>query len=455
MSLRLRLTLIYTTLLGSVLLLFGSLVYGLASVILLNRVDQTLNATADQLIATLRIDSSGIFDPRSVASYQASENLLIQVWGNDQRLQISRPTGWKTPLDAGNRFKGEVSLASVITDGEHLRVLTIPLESVRGPAGIMQVGINISLLDLIQKTLSTILVVLTLGGMLIASLVTWIMTSRVLEPLATMTRVATQITRADDLSRRIPMKPRGNDDEISKLIVAFNHTLERLENLFSSQQHFLGDVSHELRTPLTVIKGNIGLMRKFGEADEESLSSIESEVDRLTRLVGDLLLINQAESGTLPLDLAPVELDTVLFEVLQQMRVLAGEKVHLKLVEIDQARINADRDRIKQVFLNLIGNAIQYTPAGGAVEIRMKKSENSVTVSISDNGPGISAEDLPHIFERFYRGEKSRKRDRSTGFGLGLSIAQIIVKKHDGTIEATSAAGKGTTFTIQFPLLAD
>lgn len=454
MSLRLRLTLLYTMLLGSVLLLFGSLVYGLASITLINKVDQSLNSTAEELLNTLMIDPSGIFDPRSVANFQASENLLIQVWGNDQRLQISRPTGWKTPLDAANRFKGEVSLASVTTDGQHLRVLTVPLESVRGPAGIMQLGINISLLDLIQQALSTILVTLTLVGMLVSSLVTWFMTSKALEPLATMTRVATQITKADDLSRRIPME-RRTDDEISKLISAFNHTLERLENLFTSQQHFLGDVSHELRTPLTVIKGNIGLMRKLGEADEESLSSIESEVDRLTRLVGDLLLINQAESGTLPLDLSPVELDSVLFEVFQQMRVIAGEKVKLNLVEIDQARISADRDRIKQVFLNLIGNALQYTPSGGTVEIRMKKEEKTVVVSISDNGPGIPAADLPHIFERFYRAEKSRKRSHQTGFGLGLSIAQIIVKKHDGTIDVASTEGKGTTFTVRFPLMEE
>lgn len=455
MSLRLRLTLLYSTLLGSVLLLFGGLIYGLASVALMTKIDQTLTTTADQLVNVLKIDSSGIFDPRSIAGFEVSENLLIQVWGNDQRLQISRPTGWKTPLDVSNRFKGEASLASVTTEGQHLRVLTVPLESVRSPAGVMQIGINLSLLDLLEDTLSTILVVLTLAGMLVSSLFTWLMTSTVLEPLSTMTHVVTQITRSGDLSRRIPVKNKRSDNEINKLVTAFNQTLERLENLFTSQQHFLGDVSHELRTPLTVIKGNIGLMRKLGEADEESLSSIESEVDRLTRLVGDLLLINQAESGTLPLDLSPVELDGLLFEVFQQMHVIAGEKINLKLLEIDQAKINADRDRIKQVFLNLIGNAIQYTPAGGTVEIRMKREEECAMVSISDSGPGIPAEDLPRIFERFYRGEKSRKRSHSTGFGLGLSIAQIIVKKHEGTIDVTSVEGKGTTFTVRFPLLKE
>ena len=452
MSLRLRLILLYTTLLGSVLLLFGGLVYGLTNVILVNQVDQSLTTTAEDLLKVLKIDPSGIFDPRSISSFQPTENLLLQVWGNDQRLQISRPTGWKTPLDVQNRLTGATSLASVYVDGQHLRVITIPIESVRGPAGVMQIGINLSLLDLIQNTLATILVILTVAAMVISGLMTWIFTARVMKPLATMTRVATQITNADDLSRRIPQESPMND-EVGKLVTAFNQTLERLERLFSSQQRFLGDVSHELRTPLTVIKGNIGLIRRMGKADEESLSSVESEVDRLSRLVGDLLLINQAESGMLPLNLDRVQLDDLLLEVLQQMHVLAGDKIRLKLTEIDQVQISADRDRIKQVFLNLISNAIQYTPAGSTVEVGMRRKDHMVEVTISDNGPGILAEDLPHIFDRLYRGEKSRNRKNSTGAGLGLSIARYIVLKHAGTIEVASQEGKGTTFTVLLPIL--
>lgn len=452
MSLRLRLILLYTTLLGSVLLLFGGLVYGLTSIILLNQVDQTLTVTAEQLLQVLKIDPSGIFDPRSVSAFQPSENLLVQVWGNDQRLQITRPPGFNTPLDVQNRLAGETTIGSSYVDGQHLRVLTVPLESVRGPAGVLQIGINLSLLDLIQNTLSTILILLTIVAMLLSSVLTWIFTGRLMKPLATMTRVATRITNADDLSRRIPVE-RQTNDEVGKLLAAFNQTLERLERLFSSQQRFLGDVSHELRTPLTVIKGNIGLIRHMGTADKESLDSIESEVDRLSRLVGDLLLINQAESGMLPLNLEKVQLDDLLLEVLQQMHVLAGEKIHLKLTEIDQVQISADRDRIKQVFLNLISNAIQYTPAGSTIEVGMRRKDHLVQVAISDNGPGISSEDLPHIFDRFYRGEKSRQRSNTTGAGLGLSIARYIVLKHGGTIEAASEEGKGTTFTVTLPTL--
>jgi two-component system, OmpR family, sensor kinase len=235
------------------------------------------------------------------------------------------------------------------------------------------------------------------------------------------------------------------------LIEAFNATLERLEQLFNMQRRFLADVSHELRTPLTVIKGNVGLVRKYG-VDEESLSSIENEVDRLTRMVGDLLLLAQAEAGAVPFDMATVQLDTILLEVFQQMHVLAGERVRLQLTEIDQIPVNGDHDRLKQVLVNLVGNAIQYTPPGGQVTLSLVRDEKQACLTVSDTGPGIPDEDLPHIFERFYRGEKSRTRNKSGGFGLGLSIAFWIVRNHGGTIEVESHEGQGTTFRVLLPI---
>jgi signal transduction histidine kinase len=269
--------------------------------------------------------------------------------------------------------------------------------------------------------------------------------------LETVIETADQITRADDLSRRIPQKHLA-DDEIGTLIRSFNRTLERLENLFTSQQRFLADVSHELRTPLTVIKGNANLMRKIKEADEESLMSIDEEADRLTRMVGDLLLLAQAESGKLPLNVRALEFDTLLLDVFQEMRVLAGDKVKIKMTDIDQAIINGDRDRLKQVLLNLIGNAIQYTPPGGDVYLNLSKSQEMARLIIRDTGPGIPAKDLPHIFDRFYRGEKSRTRSKTSGYGLGLSIAYWIVDAHGGRIEVDSQEGKGTTFAVFLPL---
>jgi two-component system, OmpR family, sensor kinase len=456
MSLRLRLTLLYTMLLGGTLLLFGTLVYGLVSLELVRQLDITLSQQVQVLTnGLLRVNSSNQYDPRVLTEFQpADSNLIFQIWSNDRRLQIERPRGWQSPLDESGLRSSRPVFNSTFSQGTHLRVLSVPLESPRGPAGILQVALNLSLLDAMQRTLSTVLIGLAVLSMGLAGLVSWITTGQALAPLASATQVAMRITRADDLSRRIPLTG-DESEEVSQLINAFNETLSRMETLFNSQRRFMADVSHELRTPLTVIKGEVSLMRRMGQVDEESLSSVEAEVDRLTRLVGDLLMLAQAESGRLPLDMRPVELDTVLLEVFQQMRTLAGEKLKLWISEIDQIQVNGDRDRLKQVLVNLISNAIQYTPPGGQVTLSLQTVNGQAQLLIHDTGPGIPKQDLPHIFERFYRGERSRKRisgSQSSGFGLGLSIAFWIVRGHGGTIEVDSKEGQGTTFCVWLPM---
>lgn len=454
MSLRLRLTLLYTTLLGGTLFLFGALVYSLVSWVLVLQIDNVLIQQADSLDDYLRVNAANQFDPRLLAEFQPTDSSLIyQVWGNGRVLQIARPATWVTPLDERGLRSNRTLFNSTYSNGIHLRVLSIPLATSRGPAGVLQVALSLSLLDATQRTLSSVLIVLAFLSMALVGLAGWLMTGQALAPLAGATELATQITRADDLSRRLPYTGKETQ-EVGQLILAFNQTLGRLEGLFTSQRRFLADVSHELRTPLTVIKGEVSLMRRIGQVDDESLTSVEGEVDRLTRLVGDLLLLAQAESGRLPLDLKPVELDTVLLEVYQQMRTLAGDRLNLRIGEIDQVQAHVDRDRVKQVLLNLVGNAVQYTPAGGKVVLSLEQVDEQARIIISDTGPGIPSADLPHIFERFYRGERSRKRTpgaQSSGFGLGLSIAYWIIRNHGGTIDVDSKEGQGTTFVIWLP----
>ena len=453
MSLRFRLTLLYTSFMGGVLFLFGAVVFILVSIILLNQIDKTLSQAAGRLISQLKVNSTNQFDARSIAGFQANEDLLFQVWGKNNRLQLARPASLQYPLDDIGRKSDKYVFRTTRSSGLHLRVLSIPVKTHAGVVGVLQVGFNLALIDTTQQVLAMVLLFITVLTMIIVGLAVWFVNGQALSPLKTVTQIATTITRADDLSRRIPLSGQGSD-EVGQLIQAFNQTLERLENLFTSQQRFVADVSHELRTPLTVIKGNIGLMHHMDQLDEESLSSIESEVDRLSRLVGDLLLLAQAESGKLPLEYRPVELDTILLEILQQMRMITGERLQLQITEIDQVQVIGDRDRLKQVFLNIIGNAIQYTPAGGRITLELRKIGDRAQIVISDTGIGISSQDLPHIFERFYRGEKSRKRSTANaGFGLGLSIAYWIVVSHHGTIEVDSTAGKGTTFIVWLPLL--
>ena len=453
MSLRARLTVLYSTLLGGILLLFGVLVYVLVSTLLLDQVDRTLKQTTTDIIRTAQVDPVGGMDIVELPGAELASSVYVQLWARNGQLKMSSP-GIREfahqPLDAMDLSVAQPVLRDTTMRSVHLRVLTVPLVLGKRPAGVLQAATNMALVDAIRSTLLSVLLALTVLSIVLAAIASWVSIGRALAPLETVIETAEQITRADDLSRRIPYHGPASD-EIGLLIAAFNHTLARLEDLFTSQQRFVADVSHELRTPLTVIKGNADLIRKFG-ADDESLDSITDESDRLTRLVGDLLLLTQAESGKLPLNLRRVELDLLLTDVLQEMRVLAGEKVKLRLTEIDQVLVQGDPDRLKQVFLNLISNAIYYTPQAGDVYLSLSKAGDMAKVIVRDTGPGISPQDLPHIFDRFYRGEKSRTRSKTSGFGLGLSIAYWIVDTHGGRIEVDSHDGQGTTFCVYLPL---
>ncbi len=453
MSLRLRLTLLYSTLVGGILLIFGSAVYILISIILLNQVDNTLAATAEEIINVTAVDSSGAVSSISLPSLDLTANTYVQVWGKDGKLKSSSPgiSALRVPLDpAGLQAKNPLYHEDT-SNGIHLRVLSVPLEVGIHPIALLQVATSMTVVDAARTNLIYILLVSAFVSVGAAALGSWLVLGRSLAPLGTITDSVQAINRADDLSRRIPYRGPASD-EIGGLIESFNQTLERLENLFTSQQRLLADVSHELRTPLTVIKGNADLMRRMRKLDDESLSSIDLEAGRLTRLVGGLLLLAQAESGKLSLDLKQVELDTLLLEVFQEMRLVAGDKVRIKVANIDQIQVQGDRDRLKQVLLNITANAIQYTPAGGEVILGLSKIGEQARIIVHDTGPGIPAEDLPFIFERFYRVEKSRTRSKSGGFGLGLSIAQWIVENHGGTIKVESEAHDGTTFAIWLPI---
>lgn len=453
MSLRARLTLLYTSLLGGILLLFGVAVYLIISFLLIAQVDLALQQAFDEIVAANM--EAGNTELISLPSLELT-GVVAQTWDRSGQLQLKNyPGGFVRPFDPLGLQSSVPVYRSIFIEDLHMRVLSVPLEIGNRPIGTLQLATSLVVVDRTLNVLVTVLLLGSIIAMAIAGIVGWLTTQRALAPLEAVTQTALRITRADDLSRRISYQG-PPDDEVGQLIHAFNQTLHRLENLFNTQRRFLADVGHELRTPLTVINGNVDLMQRIGSFDEESLASIKNEVDRLTRMVGDLLLLAQAESGKLPLDIHLVELDTLLLEVLNEMSVLAREKLLLRLGEIDQVLVCGDQDRLKQVLVNLVGNAINYTPSGGVVTLGLGKVEDQARLTIQDTGPGIPSEDLPHVFERFYRGEKSRTRSRDgKGFGLGLSIAYWIIRNHGGSIEVESTMGEGSTFSVLLPLAKD
>lgn len=452
MPLRARLTLLYTSLLGGILLLFGIVLYGLVNVLLINQIDESLAQAFEEIRANTSVRAMGSLEVITLPSLELTADIYAQAWGRDGKLQTTNLPQFGHAFDPPGLQSAQPHFRNVIFESIHLRVLSVPLIISNRPLGTLQLAASLEAVNATLRVLISVLIGGTFISMAVAGLAGWFTTRQALAPLEAVTQTALQITRADDLSRRISYQG-PPEDEIGQLIRTFNQTLSRLENLFITQRRFLADVGHELRTPLTVIKGNVDLLRRIGCSDPESLAGIESEVDRLTRLVGDLLLLAQAESGKLPLDRRVVELDTLVLEAMQQMSVLTRKGPQLRLGEVDQVLVCGDQDRLKQVLVNLIGNAIQYTPPAGEIVVGIGKLENQARLTVSDTGPGISPEDLPHVFERFYRGEKSRTRSTDgKGFGLGLSIAYWIVRNHGGRIELSSKEGQGTTFCVWLPL---
>lgn len=457
MTLRLRLTLGYSMVLGAVLLLFGAAVYILLSNSLTAEIEHTLITTADEIVFSSRRDVRGILLP----PLNLVGNVGVQVWGrSSQDSLVLFDTNMTPPMegafDADTLGSPVRVFSDVASESGRLRVLTVPLIVAPDDSivGYLQLASSMETVDQARRML---LIVLAGGGgmaVALAALIGWWTGGAALRPLDQMTETAVSITRADDLSRRIMYKgpPKG---EVGRLVVAFNQTMERLENLFEAQRRFLADISHELRTPLTAIRGNVDLIRRMGKVDEESLQAITSEGERMTRMVKDLLLLARAETGNLPLAQEVVELDTLLLEVFQQAKMMAGDRLEVRLGKEDQVRVLGDRDRLKQVVLNLVANAVEHTPTDGTVTLGVSADANWARLSVSDTGPGIPKEEQGRIFDRFYRGDPSRKRSSQGGAGLGLSIADWITRRHNGRIELSSEVGQGTTFYVYLPRLKE
>lgn len=457
MSIRDRLILIYTAILVGAFVLFGIVVYFLPRETLLREIDGRLDERAASLLSESRV-----FTRRDVLSLDIApeldvfENAKTFIMATDAESNIlvasENLQDFEGLLDPQAIGGNEAVHRSRIVGDASIRVLTVPLyvEGSSPPQliGYLQIA---EVIDDYNAFGRLLIISLLIGGAAVTTslfLVTWL-TPSVFKPLEDIAAVARQITRADDLSRRVP--DTGRKDEIGDLTLALNQTLERLENLFKTQQRFLADVSHELRTPLTIIRGNVDLMRRMQMADPEFLDDISAELERMTRLVNDLLMLARADVGSVRIMREPVEFEGVLLDVYRQVAMME-QPVHIRLDEVDQALVLGDRDRLKQLMLNLVDNAIKYTPAGGEVHLGLSKTDEWVHLYVRDSGIGISERDLAHIFDRFYRVDKARSRAQG-GSGLGLSIAKSIVEAHKGEIRVESEQGKGTTFYVSLPLL--
>jgi heavy metal sensor kinase len=463
MSIRTRLTFWYTGLLAISLFIFSVLVYSLLAGILMAVMDDRLAGQAQNVLSLIQAENdpmavllSGrarlppidVFASQYYIQIVQADGSPVQLSDNLMSRQLPQPAGIAHDIAAGRSRAYTVDTSQ----GVRLRVFSLPILLLRRPVGAVQVAQSLALLDDSLAVIRRALLLGSMSSLLLAAVGGVVLARAALRPIQAITQTAQQITQAQDLSQRIPAAVPG--DELGRLTNTINDMLARLEALFQAQQRLVADVSHELRTPLTTVQGNLDLLRR-GAAQEprmrsEALRAIGDETTRMRRIINDLLLLAQADAG-LKLHRQPVEMDTLLLEVYRQAQVMA-QGVTVRLGAEDQALVLGDSDRLHQLLLNLVDNALKYTPAGGQVTLTLRRSGGWVQVGVEDTGVGIRPEELPHIFERFYRADRSRPR--SGGSGLGLSIAQWIAQAHGGRIEVESEVGQGSTFTVWLPEVA-
>ncbi|MBI3970093.1 MAG: HAMP domain-containing protein [Chloroflexi bacterium] len=297
----------------------------------------------------------------------------------------------------------------------------------------------------------------SVAGALIALVAGWLLAGRALRPVRMLTETAGAIARSRSFRRRVPAGAAGDTregrDELQQLAATFNEMLASLEQTYQAEQRFVSDASHELRAPLTAIQANLDLLEHRPDmppdARQEAVHEAAREARRLAQLVADLLALARADAGV-PLHKYRVELDRVLLEALGQARHLArGQR--LEVGTLQPAIIHGEPDRLKQLLLVLLDNALKYTPPDGTVTLGLTRNGAAAELVVQDTGVGIPPEDLPRVFERFYRADPARARDPG-GTGLGLPIARWIAEQHGGAITLSSAPGRGTTARVRFPL---
>jgi heavy metal sensor kinase len=452
-SIRWRLTLWITLALAVVLLGFSALVYGFVAHALYEQVDRSLLAESEQL----RHDGRLAGDPAGRLRYWIDE-----FWEHEKFFCVVYDS-------QGRVFARTAELAAdsipagppAATDGLQFDSRTLPvIGRQRALAERLRVGgeefrvLHLASLEDVDQELGHLVAALAAAvplALLLSGGLAYLLARKALAPMEQLHRATEQVT-ADRLDRRLPVVNPG--DELGRLTQTINAMIARLERSFAEIRRFTADASHELRTPLTAIRteAEVALGQPFSPADyHQLLGSILEEVDRLTRLTDQLLTLAREDAGTVRYACEPLDLNGLLNRVAETLRPLAEVRgLHLDMHGPGAVQVRGDEPRLRQVFYNLLDNAIKYTPEGGRVEVRLKTGSGAAVVTVRDTGVGIPPEHLPHVFDRFYRVDKVRSRAQG-GFGLGLSIAQSIVAAHGGRIEIASTPGQGTTCTVTLP----
>jgi len=454
-ALKVRLTLWYGIALGVILAIFAGTLYMVLARGLKDQVDRSLEEAATVAVKAL--------EERRVGPYVRFDDLVDEfpeLAVLDKFFQIFSPTGTITiqspnirrrdiPLSRtalGAALAGRAVFESARFPQEPpIRLLSVPIQYEGTLTHILQIGTSLrEVEEMLHHLLFTLLVI---GPLALA-----VALGRALRPVEAITEAARRIA-AGDLTQRLSASQ--SSDEIGRLAGTFNEMIARLEGSFRQIQRFSADASHELRTPLTVMKGETELaLRRPRSAEDYRLvleSSLE-EIDRMTRIIDDLLFLSRADLGEIRMERRPVRLDALVEDIQRQAAVLGQEQgIEVLITLVQPATVLGDELRLRELVLNLVENAVKYSGPGGRVEMALEEEESVARLTVTDHGIGIPAEAQSRIFDRFYRTDDARAHDPK-GTGLGLAICKWIAEVHQGRIEVHSELGKGSRFTLILPL---
>ena len=459
-SVRVRLTLWYVLVFGVLLAGFSLSVYFVLSNEVHDRVDRSLSKAA-RITATLfqaetaETDEDAVSgaaealselrQPDVYAAIYEGERLLASDYPDGEQpviageiLSLARATGqavFKTVSGFGDEGARQALLSIQTQDHQYYVVIAEPLH-----AYIEQLE---SIARIFALAVPAALLVAGFGGLLVAR--------KSLAPVVALSDQAERMS-AKNLSERLEV--RNPNDELGRLAGVLNGLLARLDRSFESMRSFTADAAHELRTPLSIIRGEADVaLSQDREATEykEALAIIQDEARRLSRLVDDMLSLARADAGQRPLEIKELYLNDLAEDCCRAAQVLALQKgISLSLQPSSDITISGDEDLLRRMMMNLLDNAIKYTPTGGVVSLAVIEEDASIRIVVTDTGVGIPPEAAPRIFERFYRVGKARSRVDG-GSGLGLAIAKWAAEAHNGSINCTSRPDEGSTFTVDLP----
>jgi two-component system OmpR family sensor kinase len=452
-SLRVRLALVYLALLAVTLAVFSLATCLIAANRIYAYVDDNLTVRAEGLIATLQPLDTAIFQEdiarnRSALDEEASAGAMFQIRDPQGNILYASAQPGSLSLPSPQGSPEERSFLTSEIRERRLRVLYRPIVSDGQMLGSVEVAESLHQAD---ESLNQIRNVFIVGGVAILVLTSasayWF-AGRALDPVRQVSRLAKDIERTADFSRRL-REPRARG-EMRELVATFNAMIGRVERTLQAHRAFLGDSSHELRRPLTVLRMNIDILNDPAlppEEREACLREIRGEAETMSRLLSDLLLLSR--EGAQAFDRTLVDYTSLCKEAMARLRT-QDNRHDLRSNVAEGLGVVGDKERLAQMLWNLLDNAARYTPDGGRIELRLLRLDSLARLEVQDTGIGISEDDLPHIFDRFYRSQQARATG-ADGVGLGLSIVKHVAEAHGGGVKVDSQAGRGTTFTVDLP----